>query len=72
MRASITYAFGRVWKLGILPWHQKEMSDEWVGNPSVSDAVSTYMLSLRRRKVVVAQSITQSIHFLSIFSGSSR
>jgi len=51
MRASMTYAFGRVWKLSALSWHQSEVTGRWVGNPSVSDLVSTYMLSLRRRKV---------------------
>jgi hypothetical protein len=51
MRASMTYAFGRVWELGALPWHQNEMTGVWVGNPSVSSRVSTYMVSLRRRKV---------------------
>ncbi len=51
MRASMTYAFGRVLELGALPWHQNEMTGRWVGNPSVSDTVSTFMLSLRRRKV---------------------
>ena len=24
MQASMTYAFGCVWKLGVLPWHQNE------------------------------------------------
>ena len=47
----MTYGFGHVWKLGALPWHQSEVTGKWVGNPSVSDIVSTYMLSLRRRKV---------------------
>ena len=51
MRASITYAFGHVWKLGTLPWHENESTGRWVGNPSVSNEVSAYMLSLRRRKV---------------------
>jgi hypothetical protein len=51
MRASMTYAFGRVLKLGALSWHQSEGTGRWIGNPSVSDVVSTYMLSLRRRKV---------------------
>jgi hypothetical protein len=49
---TITYAFGRVWKLGALPWHQNEVTDGWVGNPLVSDIVSTYMLSLCHQKVV--------------------
>ena len=51
MRASMTYVFGRLLKLGSLAFHYNEASASWIGNPSVSEAVSTYMLSLRRRKV---------------------
>ena len=65
MRASMTYAFARVQKLGALPWHQSEVTGRWVGNPSVSDIVSTYMLSLRRRKV--KWGITYAIYLLSTF-----
>ena len=50
MRASMTYVFGRIYGLGTLPWH-KDSSGKMVGNPSVSVAVSSYMVSLRRRKV---------------------
>ena len=51
MRASMTYAFGRIHGLGSLPWHKNETTGKMVGNPSVSQTVSSYMLSLRRRKV---------------------
>jgi len=51
MRASMTYIFGRTLKIGSLAFHYNKASECWVGNPSVSEAVSTYMLSLRRRKV---------------------
>lgn len=48
----MTYAFGRLHGLGDMPWHQSEVGDgEMRGNPSVSVAVSSYMCSLRRRKV---------------------
>lgn len=47
MRASMTYAFGQIHGLGSLPWHKNEMTGKMVGNPSVSQTVSSYMLSLR-------------------------
>ena len=65
MRASITYAFGRVWNLGTLAWHKNEVADKWVGNPSVSDEVSAYMLSLRRRKVGWKTAL--AVYTLSVF-----
>src|SRR6202035_2773174 len=51
MRAAMTYAFGRLHGLGSLPWHESESLGKMVGNPSMSTAVSSYMISLRRRKV---------------------
>jgi hypothetical protein len=51
MRAAVTYAFGRLHGLGSLPWHASESTGRMVGNPSVSNEVSSYMVSLRRRKV---------------------
>jgi len=54
MRASMTHVFGRVLGIGSLPWKQATSSDGKVhfeGNPSISEKVSTYMVSLRRRKV---------------------
>lgn len=51
MRAAMTYAFGRVHGLGNMQWHEDAITRRMVGNPSVSDTVSLYMLSLRRRKV---------------------
>ncbi|KAF7779026.1 hypothetical protein Agabi119p4_3374 [Agaricus bisporus var. burnettii] len=67
MRAAMTYAFGRLHQLGNIPWHFNEASGRMEGNPSVSSVVSTYMLSLRRRKVqageapVSARAITPEI-----------
>jgi hypothetical protein len=51
MRAAMTYAFGRLHGLGSLPWHESESTGKMLGNPSVSNVVSSYMVSLRRRKV---------------------
>ena len=47
MRAAMTYAFGRLYGLGMVAWQENERA----GNPSVSNVVSSYMMSLRRRKV---------------------
>ena len=50
MRSSMTYIFGRKCQAGRTPWHVPQTGIP-VGNPSVSDDVATYMVSLRRRKV---------------------
>jgi hypothetical protein len=57
MHAAMTYAFGRLKGLRTLPWHESETTGQMLGNPSVSAAVSSYMLSLRRRKVSALQSM---------------
>ncbi|KAJ3833043.1 hypothetical protein F5878DRAFT_496253, partial [Lentinula raphanica] len=44
MRAAATYGFGRVHGLGMEAWHRSEISGKMLGNPSVSETVSTYML----------------------------
>ncbi|KAE9401363.1 hypothetical protein BT96DRAFT_766325, partial [Gymnopus androsaceus JB14] len=51
MRAAATFGFGRVCNLGMLAWHRSEITGKMLGNPSVSEALTSYMLSLRRRKV---------------------
>ncbi|KIJ63936.1 hypothetical protein HYDPIDRAFT_91393, partial [Hydnomerulius pinastri MD-312] len=52
MRAAMTYAFGRIHGLGTVPWQEDNPgSGRFVGNPSVSQQVSNYMCSLRRRKI---------------------
>ncbi|KAJ7255530.1 DNA breaking-rejoining enzyme, partial [Mycena haematopus] len=64
MRAAMTYAFGHVHRLGSTPWQDSPVPS---GNPSVSNIVSSYMISLRRRKVqagetsVSSRAITQEI-----------
>ncbi|KAJ4477864.1 hypothetical protein C8J55DRAFT_430393 [Lentinula edodes] len=50
MRAAATFGFGWIHGLGMQAWHRSEISGTMLGNPSVSETVSTYMLSLRRRK----------------------
>ncbi|KAF9072475.1 hypothetical protein BDP27DRAFT_1217529, partial [Rhodocollybia butyracea] len=54
MRAAATFGFGRVHGLGMLAWHRSEVSGKMLGNPSVSETLTSYMLSLRRRKVCVS------------------
>ncbi len=52
MRAAITSKFGRDFGLGSASWMENPLQPEqFVGNPSMSPAVSQYMVSLRRRKV---------------------
>ena len=52
MRAAISHKFGRDYGLGTSPWTEHPtVSGKFLGNPSLSVAVSQYMISLRRRKV---------------------
>ena len=67
MRAAMTYAFGRLYGLGTLPWHQSEVTGAMVGNPSVSDTVSSYMVSLRRRKVRAGETQTSARAITEVF-----
>lgn len=53
MRASMTYAFGKLNGLGNMPWHESDAGGGVMfGNPSISVEVSSFMCSLRRRKVI--------------------
>ncbi|KJA17137.1 hypothetical protein HYPSUDRAFT_146864, partial [Hypholoma sublateritium FD-334 SS-4] len=67
MRASMTYVFGRIHGLGSYPWqiiHPEVEGSRTVphaiGNPSVSEQVSTYMVSLRQRKVQSGETPTSA------------
>jgi hypothetical protein len=60
MRAAATYGFGRIYGLGNVPWRKSEVNSNWIGNPSVSEVVSTYMISLRRRKVRAGEQPTSA------------
>jgi hypothetical protein len=66
MRAAMTYVFGRIHGLGNLPWHKDKGSDEFSGNPSVSEAVSSYMVSLHRRKVRAGETPTSARAITSV------
>lgn len=66
MRAAMTYAFGRLHGLGGLPWHRSEATGAMVGNPSISDTVSSYMVSLRRRKVRAGEAQTSARAITSV------
>ncbi|KAH9032741.1 hypothetical protein EDB84DRAFT_1438558 [Lactarius hengduanensis] len=59
MRASMTYAFGRIHGLGSAHW-ERCADGRTVGNPSVSEMVSRYMLSLHRRKVKAGETATSA------------
>lgn len=66
MRASMTYAFGRLCGIGPIPWHKSEITGEMVGNPSVSNIVSSFMVSLRRRKVRAGEVQTSACAITSV------
>ncbi|KAF8814125.1 hypothetical protein BYT27DRAFT_7250346 [Phlegmacium glaucopus] len=59
----MTHVFGHVLGIGSQPWKQTTSSDGEVrveGNPSISEKVSTYMVSLRRRKVQAGETTTST------------
>ena len=60
MRAAMTYAFGRLYGHGSMHWQRSPLGDGMVGNPSISEGVSRYMLSLRRRKVQAGEAATSA------------
>ena len=60
MRAAMTYAFGRIHGLGSMHWQHSPVDGRMVGNPSVSEMVSRYMLSLHRRKVRAGECATSA------------
>ncbi|KAN0137248.1 hypothetical protein V8E53_004958 [Lactarius tabidus] len=60
MRAAMTYAFGRLHGLGTMHWQCSTFDGSMVGNPSVSESVSRYMLSLHRRKVQAGETATSA------------
>jgi hypothetical protein len=47
----MTYAFGRLHGRGSAQWQPSGIKGKMLGNPSISEVVSSYMVSLRRRKV---------------------
>ncbi|KAF9016828.1 hypothetical protein BDP27DRAFT_1280690, partial [Rhodocollybia butyracea] len=67
MRAAATFGFGRVHGLGMLAWHRSEVSGKMLGNPSVSETLTSYMLSLRCRKTLKGE-ISLSAHAVTSVS----
>jgi hypothetical protein len=60
MCASMMYAFGCIHGLGSMHWQPSPLGEGMVGNPSVSEIVSQYMLSLCRRKVQGGETATSA------------
>ncbi|KAL0056794.1 hypothetical protein AAF712_016594, partial [Marasmius tenuissimus] len=60
MRAAATFGFGRVCGLGTRPWERSKVTGRMLGNPSVSQQVSLYMVSLRRRKAPAGETPTSA------------
>ncbi|RPD70261.1 hypothetical protein L226DRAFT_547851 [Lentinus tigrinus ALCF2SS1-7] len=61
MRAAITHVYGRDFGLGTQFWLEDPLfPGKFRGNPSLSTTVSTYMISLRRRKVRAGQTVTSA------------
>jgi len=51
MRAAMTSKFAEIPAVGKTPWHYDDVAKKMKGNPSISTQVSSYMLSLHKRKV---------------------
>ncbi|KAJ7721541.1 hypothetical protein DFH07DRAFT_972230 [Mycena maculata] len=51
MRAAMTWTFNQFPGMAKVSWHQSEVTGNFVGNPSISDVVSKYMMAVKRRKV---------------------
>ncbi|KAJ3803644.1 hypothetical protein F5876DRAFT_54272, partial [Lentinula aff. lateritia] len=60
IRAAFTYGFNRIAGLGLATWEHSEVTGQMKGNPSVSSLVSSYMVSLRRRKVQGGEAATSA------------
>ncbi|KAG7087150.1 hypothetical protein E1B28_013130 [Marasmius oreades] len=60
MRAAATFGFGHLHSLGNVTWQQSEVTGKMRGNPSVSQQVSLYMISLHRRKVKAGEEATSA------------
>ena len=59
MRAAMTHAFGRLHDLGDIHWHTT-LDGSMAGNPSMSQMVTRYMVSLCRRKVKAGETPTSA------------
>ena len=66
MRAAMTHKFGRDFGLGTQPWIEHPIKpDRFIGNPSISTAVTQYMVSLNRRKVINDTAYNLTLHIIS-------
>ncbi len=50
MRSAVSYHYGHTLRRGSTPW-RRENNDVYIGNPSLSTEVTSYMRALRRKKV---------------------
>lgn len=70
MRAAMSHQYGRNFKHGVQPFTENQNKPgTYTGNPSMSDTVSNYMISLRRRKV---NNYISSSHSISIMTTAAR
>ncbi|KIY67164.1 hypothetical protein CYLTODRAFT_353777 [Cylindrobasidium torrendii FP15055 ss-10] len=54
MRAALTFVFGKICGLGTTPWHESELKrGVWLGNPSASPVLSSFMTGLSREKASI-------------------
>ncbi|KIJ15217.1 hypothetical protein PAXINDRAFT_77647, partial [Paxillus involutus ATCC 200175] len=61
MCAAMSHKFGRDYRLGTMPWVENpSIPGKYIGNPSLSVAVSQYMISLRRRKARSGEVVTSA------------
>ncbi|KAK0457552.1 uncharacterized protein EV420DRAFT_1309793 [Desarmillaria tabescens] len=56
LRAGTTYGFHKTGRRGKVPWNRATA----LGNPSISDLVSSYMLGLHKRKVAKGETSTSA------------
>jgi hypothetical protein len=60
MHTSMTYVFGCLHGLGSMHWQHNPLGEGMVDNPSVSEAVSRYMLSLHWCKIQAGETATSA------------
>ena len=59
MRSAISFHYNELGR-GSNSWYQGH-DGSWIGNPSLSNTVSRYMLSLQRRKVTISQVVKNEL-----------
>ncbi|KAH7871103.1 uncharacterized protein C8R40DRAFT_1055162, partial [Lentinula edodes] len=68
MRAAATFGFGRAHGLGMQAWHRSETTGKMLGNPSVSETLTSYMLSLHHHKTQIGETATSARAATSVSS----